>query len=257
MTVYLDMVMLLNFTVDLLLLLGTNRLAGYPSAYGRVLLASVLGGLYSGVCMLPGFYFLGNSFWRAVSLAAMSVIAFGWNGSTLRRGVLFALLSMALGGLALGLDSGSFVTLIAAAAALCGMCFLAFHGKFGGRQFVSVELCCRGKKCHLTALADTGNTLKDPITGTAVLVVGAEVGRMLLGLTEAQLRDPIVTMQTARIPGLRLIPYRAVGQASGMLLAARMDEVTINGKTAGRIVAFSPVKLGAGEGYEALAGGVL
>ena len=40
MAVYLDLVMLLNFLVDYLLLLGTNRLSGSPMTPGRCALAA-------------------------------------------------------------------------------------------------------------------------------------------------------------------------------------------------------------------------
>lgn len=62
MTVYVDAVMGLNFLVDLLLLVGTNRLAGHPSEPKRIIPAAALGGLYGGMCLVPGFRFLGNYF---------------------------------------------------------------------------------------------------------------------------------------------------------------------------------------------------
>ena len=77
MAVYLDLVMLLNFLVDYLLLLGTNRLSGSPMTPGRCALAAVLGSVYAGACLLPGFRFLGNFLWRCVSLGLMAVLAFG------------------------------------------------------------------------------------------------------------------------------------------------------------------------------------
>ena len=49
-TVYLDLVMLLNFLVDFLLLLGTNRLSGFPAAPGRCALAAVFGSVYAAGC---------------------------------------------------------------------------------------------------------------------------------------------------------------------------------------------------------------
>ena len=69
MTVYVDIVILLNFLVDLLLLLGTNRMAGFPLEVGRASAAAVLGGIYGGACLIPGFQFLGNFLWRSVSLS--------------------------------------------------------------------------------------------------------------------------------------------------------------------------------------------
>ena len=77
MAVYLDLVILLNFLVDFLLLLGTNRLSGFPSAPGRCALAAAFGRIYAGVCLLPGLRFLGNLLWRSVTMCLMAWIAFG------------------------------------------------------------------------------------------------------------------------------------------------------------------------------------
>lgn len=253
--VYLDLVMGLNFLVDFLLLLGANALSGYPASPGRAALAALVGGLYGGVCLLPGFSFLGSTLWRLVVLAVMAAIAFGLSRSALRRGVLFVLLSMALGGIALGLGNGGAGSLAAAAAGVAALCAVGFRGRAGTQNYVRVELEWDGKKRTLTALQDTGNTLRDPVTGQNVLVAGADVAWELLGLTEGQLRDPVASMVTAGIPGLRLIPYRAVGQSAGMLLAVKMDRVRVDGKEQGGIVAFAPQRMG-NEGFEALAGGV-
>lgn len=253
--VYLDLVMFLNFAVDFLLLLGTNSLAGFPMEPGRAAVAAVLGGIYGGACLLPGFRFLGGTLWRLVFLGLMAVIAFGWNRSAVRRGVLFVLLSMALGGIALGLGKGGMAALIGSAAGVCLLCVAGFHGKAGARKYTRVILTHGGRKTALTALCDTGNTLRDPISGESVLVVGAEVAQALLGLTQAQLASPIETMAAAPVPGLRLIPYRAVGQPGGMLLAMRLEEVRIGEQRGPTLVAFAPQSIG-NEGYQALAGGI-
>ena len=97
MQIYLDLVVILNFVVDFLLLLGTNRLSGFPAAARRAAAAAALGALYSGVCMLPRLRFLGGLVWRTVSLAGMAVIAFGWGKSAWKRSGVFVILSMALG----------------------------------------------------------------------------------------------------------------------------------------------------------------
>lgn len=254
--VYLDLVMALNFAVDLLLMIGANGLAGFPAAYGRCAAAAAVGGIYGGICLIPGFSFLGNALWRLIFLAGMSVIAFGWNRSALRRGALFVLLSMALGGIALGFDCGGWAALLGAAAAVALLCLVGFRGKAGVRRYIQAELVYGDKKKALTALCDTGNMLRDPVSGQSVLIVGADVAQDLLGLTNAQLAAPIETLASARIPGLRLIPYRAVGQPGGMLLAVKMDSVTIDGRNGGTVVAFAPHKLG-NDGYQALTGGVI
>ena len=173
--VYADVVMLLNFLVDLLLLVGTNCLAGYGAGWKRSTLAAAMGGVYAGLCVLPQLRFLGNMLWRLLSLGAMAVISFGWNRCTLRKGILFTLLSMALGGVALAIGRGGFAGLILSAGLLCSMCFLGFRGKAGQAEFVPVQIVRQGRTYRLTALRDTGNTLRDPVTGQQVLVVGADV----------------------------------------------------------------------------------
>lgn len=258
MTVYLDMVILLNFLVDLLLILGADRLAGYPLRMGRSLGAAALGGIYGGACLLPGFRFLGNTLWRLVSLGLMGLAAYGIGPGTVKRCVLFALLSMALGGIALGLGSGDFLTLVGAAAAVCGMCAVGFSGGAGGQRFVPVRLFHEGKCLDFLALHDTGNTLRDPVTGEAVLVAGPSVAKKLLGLTTDQLRSPVETVSTARIPGLRLIPYRAVGQDQGMLVALRIREAVVGKRKGSVLVAFTSEGLGEDQGtFEALVGGAI
>ena len=256
MTIYLDLVMLVNFLVDILLLIAADRLCGYPVKWGRIAASAGMGAVYAAACMLPGFRFLGSSFWRLVVLVLMSGVAYGWNKSMLRRSAIFVFLSMALGGIALGLGNGGVMALIAAAAAVCILCVVGFRGGVGRKEYVTVRLTYGGMTRELVALKDTGNALKDPITGQPVLVVGANVAAQMLGLTREQLLSPIETMTRSKIPGLRLIPYRSVGNPNGMMLAIRMERVCVGNREIGELVAFAPQILGAGE-FEALAGGVL
>ena len=100
MGVYPVLVMGLNFLIGLLLLAGTSRIAGFPVIWHRTILAAALGAAYAGGCLLPEFRFLGSGLWRCISLGLMSGIAFGISKSGLRRGVLFVLLSQAVGGTA-------------------------------------------------------------------------------------------------------------------------------------------------------------
>lgn len=257
MAVYLDLVILLNFLVDFLLLLGTNSLCGHPPGWKRAALAATAGGIYAGGCLLPGFHFLGNMLWRTVCLALMAWLAFGFSVSALRRGIVFVLLSMALGGIAVGLGGGGAVMLTAAAACVFLMCFLGFRGRIGAAHYVPVELSYRGKSMCLTALHDTGNTLRDPVTGKPVLVVSAEVAQQLLGVTQQQLRCPVNTMTDAFLPGLRLVPYRSVGESAGMLLALCLKEVKIGNWKGSSLVAFAPDRLSVSGEYQALTGGMV
>jgi len=255
MTVYIDLVMLLNFFVDFLLILGVNRFTGYSASAGRAALAAAIGGIYGGICLLPEFQFLGNTFWRLVSLLCVSAAAFGLNCGMIRRCALFVLLSMALGGIAMGIGNGGFGAVVCGAGLVVAQCAFSTRGKVRHKEYVPVEIRWQGRVQRLTALRDTGNELTDPVTGQRVLIAGADIAREMLGLSHQQLSQPVETLAQQPIAGLRLIPYRTVGQLSGMLLALRMDQVLIDGIKDNSLVAFSPVEIGKGEVYQALTGG--
>jgi len=192
-----------------------------------------------------------------VFLSLMAGIAFGWNRSALQRGAVFVLLSMALGGIAVGFGKGSFWMLVASSMGLWLLCRISFRGSLGQREYVPVELTWNGRKKSLIALRDTGNTLRDPLTGEQVLVAGADIGTEFLGLSDHQLRHPVETLASGLIPGMRLIPYTAVGQPGGMLLAVRFKAAKIGNTYGDPLVAFAPEVIGKGAVYQMLTGGAV
>ena len=249
---YLYGVMLLGSVVDLLLLLAANRLAGCPTPYSRCVAASLLGGLYTGICLVPQLQFLGNPLCRFVLLCGLGVLAFGVNVHCLRRTAIFLFLRMALEGAAAALGRGG-VPSLGVAVAVLGLCFLGFPKV--RQEMVEVELSRGDRHTTLLALRDTGNRLTDPVTGQSVLVADDRSAMTLLGLTRQQLQKPAETVASGVIPGLRLIPYRAVGQASGLLVAIRLDNVRIGKWKGSSLVAFAPEGLGGN--YRALTGGTV
>lgn len=252
---YLDLAIMLNVAVDFLLLMGTNTLAGFPPDWKRSLAAATLGGFYAGLCLLPVGRFLGGILWRAVFLGLMASIAFGWNRGSLKRIGIFVLLSMAMGGIALGFGQGRFGTVLLSGVCVWILCVAAFGGKVGGQEYLPVVLSYAGREAHVLALVDTGNTLRDPITGESVLVLSEEAAVRLTGLTRQQIASPLETLASRALPGLRLIPYRAVGR-SGMLLGMRLENVKIGSTCQSAVVAFDTGELGKGTMYQALTGGV-
>ena len=245
MVIYLDAFMGLNFLVDLCLLLGVNRLSGHPPGVKRAAAAAALGGGYAGMSMVPGFSFLANGLWRLVSLGLMGWTAFGADRSGWSRSMLFMLLSMALGGLALSLNTGG-TGLPICAGGLALLCRMGFRTR--GGDVIPGVVTYRGHTVRVLALRDTGNTLRDPITGETVTVLSPGVGKRL-GIPVEVLCDPAGAMQ----PGVRLIPARTVG-GGGLLAAVRCEAVMLGGKAAGTLVAFAREEFGNGE-YNALTGG--
>ena len=257
MRVFFTVVVLINFSVDLLLLLTVDHIRGQTTKTGRYCLAASVGGIYGGCCIFPGLAFLGYPIWRLVILAAIGVIAFGCRKSSVHGCALFVLLSMALGGIMQAMGDERISSLLLGAALLLGLCVFGFHGWVSHQELVEVELFAQGKKEKLLALRDTGNGLRDPVTGQQVLVADAQSARTLFGLDRQQLRCPIETVAAGIVPGLRLIPYRTVGQSAGMLVAIRLEHVRIGKWQGSTLVAFAPEGLGENQAYRALTGGMV
>ena len=244
----------LNFSVNLLLLTASAGLCGYPVRHIRTVAAAVLGGIYTVACLLPGFGFLGNPLWRTVSLIMISVIAYGYSRNALGRGLVFSFFSLVLGNAALGMSRQGVMGIVWICGALGMLCVLHFRGRLGSAVYLPVELHYGTRHVQLTALRDTGNTLKDPITGSQVLVVGADAAYRLTGLTLQQLRKPVESVDS--LPGLRLIPCHTV-TGNGFLLALRLHNVKIGKWQGSSLVAFAPEGLEPSGAYQALTGGMV
>lgn len=252
---YSFVVFALTWVVDLLLILGTNRLTGYPPGLWRAAPAALLSGVYGSICLIPAISFLENWYWLTIVLGIFFVIAFGLNRSALRRGGVWLLLKFALFGAATVFDTGSFGAAMAAVGALGLIYAWGMPVTEPGEKLIPVELRYGDRRWRLTALYDTGNTLRDPITGERVLVAGADMGNTLLGLTAGQLASPVETLASGLAPGMRLIPYRTVGQQGAMMLAMRLRDVQVGSWRGNALVAFAPESFGKQDGYQMLVGG--
>ena len=281
--VYVDSVFVLNALMDYLLVLCAARLAGIPLRRRRYLLAGLLGGAYAVAVFLPGLGFLSATPVKLAAGILLALAAYGGEAKLLRLTLLLFAVSCAMAGcvLALGLVAGGGVPMVngvfytdvdakvlltAAAAAylVLTVVFRAAAGKGVRGELVRAQVCLAGRTTAFTAFCDTGNALRDPVSGAPVLVVspgrldGAlprEVRSLLdRGALErpAELLEPM--MRAAPELRFRLIPYHAVGVAGGLLLAVRSDWTEVAGERyAGLPVAFSPTELGTG--YSALWGG--
>ena len=236
--------LILYFLVDILLLFGINYLLGEPPLTGRILLSALYDSICAACSLLPGLSFLRGAFLHILVSALVGLTAFGFSSSGVRKSLIFLLLHIALQ------NKGEGILLIA-----CGVIIIClfFLRKEAGELYVPVELCHNGRKLSLTALRDTGNCLRDPVTGKPVLIVDATIAEGLTGLSHLQLRSPMETMGT--LPGLRLIPYKTVG-GTGLLLALRLQNVKIGSWQGSSLVAFSPEIFSMEGMYQALTGGI-
>ena len=255
MIAYFGVIIALCFIVDLLLLLGSNRLSGYPINKIRIVIAAIVGGVYGGACLLPELYFLCGTPWRLVCMCIVGWIAFGWGDGSMRRVTIYILLEMAMNGIAAGIGGEGVWTLLFSAAAFIVLYVVGFQCGVRNASYIPIELNYCGKSVRVTALRDTGNTLLDPVTGRSVIIVGADIANELLGLSTEQLYSPIETVSSGCLPGLRLVPYRSIERTGGLLVAMWLQEVRIGTWRGSSLVAFAPVSIGTKGAYQALTGG--
>lgn len=275
MVVYLDLAFLVNGLADAAALYVTARLAGLAVNGKRLAAAGLLGGTYGAACAVPGLGFLTAFPTQLAAAAGLVRLGLGRREDFLRRLLLFFTISCGLAGAVLAggrvltergevLDTLDWRIFFLAG----GGCFLALSLVFrgGARHGAAGQLCrCgirrRGRSAELTALLDTGNTLTDGFSGRPVLTVywaaleglwTQEEGRTLARLEE----DGAVRCLEKLGKGFRLLPYRAVGVRSGLLLCFRAEQVILDGRRLeGVTVALSPTPVSDGGGYAALWGG--
>lgn len=237
----------LNFCVNGLLLAGTGCMTGRDTRLWRLLAAAALGAVHAAVCFHPDCRFLGALPWRVLILTVMALLAFGLDARAIGT---FLLVTLALGSAVREAGRGGWWQL---AATIAGIFWLT--NRAPRRRLIPVEIIGQGKTIHLHALYDTGNELRDPVTGESVLVIGSPEAKRLTGLTKKQLAEPLKTMEQMPLPGLRLVPFRAVGAEHGLLLAMRFRRVRVGRRRGDALVAFAPQSFGTE--YQALAGGTL
>lgn len=268
--VYIDSLFVLNFFLDYIALLLTGKVAGEPLRRLRIALGALLGGGYAVSLFWPGWPFLGHPVLRLAVGIFMVMAAYGASRRLLRITLLFFLVSAGMGGVvyalaylgwgvnvAQGVASPTIDLRLILLGGLLAYSVLSLVGKRLGRHGIGelrqVEISLRGKAVELTALADNGNTLTDPLSGQPVLVAEGERLAPLLP-PEADFHHPAECFPTLTTPRtFQLLPYRAVGISQGLLLAVKADRITVDGKeTKNRLVALSPTPVSDGGRYQAL-----
>lgn len=263
-TVYIDLYFLINFSMDLLCFFLTSRLLSHRFSVPRVLAASGLGGVYACASLFIG---LGGALGILLDLLACALMS---AAAVLKKGtfrqavgytVVYAAVSTVLGGFMTALfslfnriglsalmkgendgDSMS-VWLFALLAAISGVASLLggrFFRKKSSRRQGKVKIIVGEKSVLLTAMCDSGNLLREPISNKACIVVDKDAAASLF----SRKIDKISGKEAERI---RVIPTRTVN-GEGMLYALRADSVSLNmGKgwcEVDAFVAFGEIKNG-------------
>ncbi len=239
MALYADVYFILNFAADYLILLCAAFLSGVPASRMRIAAGALFGAAYALTAALRPHPFQSVPF-KLCAAAAMAVIAYGKAARLFRVLCVFLCVAAAIGGMMYAMELSSFTVtlpmLLIVLAASCSAVSLFFRNTVTtAAGSVTVEAWRGGRHVSFRALSDTGNRLRDPVSGEAVIV--AEYGGVLPlfegaeaeAVSALQSRGAVSVMEELASPAFRLIPYSSVG-GHGLLLAFSPDRLTVNGK---------------------------
>ena len=267
MTVYADLLFIVNLYIDALLLSAVRRFLRLPLTGKRLLLASVLGGVFGLSALLPALPGVVLFPLALLESLALCAAAFAPKPMTqlLKAVFLLFLFGAALSGLLTAaayflpihgilLANGavyfniSALTLILLTCVSYGVLY-GFDRLFRKKEpdvfFAKLTITRQGKTVTLPAKIDTGLTLTEPFSGTPAIVAD----RRALGV----ILPPNFGMQsTENAVSMRLIPFSSLG-ADGVLPAFRPDAASLSGISIECWVAVTDRTLSAGS-FQALVG---
>ncbi len=248
--VYADLSFIINYLIDASILWASARLCGARINWRRILGISFIGALYGILILFPACSFLYSFPIKVVF--SMLLVYFGHGSRSIReffKGMVgFYLLSFTAVGATLGLEQ-----YMASAEpgnnwkylmfSIVMLIILAWYIEKSWAQKLitsklkyNVTIKISGSDCTGQGFLDTGNSLRDPLTGKAVLVAEHE---SIIDCLPVELKSLIVDREItaeqilAIVEGsnlgnrLRIIPFSSVGNEGGFMLGVRADEVII------------------------------
>lgn len=259
MTIYVDVVLIENLIMNYIILLATGLILKTKLKHLRLIIASLLGAVYSIVAYINFLEIYSNFFLKILLSVIIVYIAF--NPQTMKKMwksiLIFYLTSFVFGGAAFALiyiirpqdiliKNGLFLgtyplkTVILAAIVAFIVIITAFtivKTKVTKKDmFCNIEIKLNGKILKTKALIDSGNMLKEPITNTPVVVIERSLLYEYLPKEILNHLDDIIGGDLEKIPEeirnqyisrLKLIPFSSLGKQNGMLIGIKPEYLKI------------------------------
>lgn len=253
-TVYVDLLFMINFSMDFLCFFLCAKILGIKLSLPRAIAASAVGGVYSDVALFIGVGRLQALLIDIFVCVLMCAIVFCKRGRNLSLPLyilVYVAISMALGGfmtaifnllnklelpLKAGSSDGISVWLFALLAAISAAITLVggrFFRSRAAQRFADVDISYGGRSVRLRAMTDSGNLLREPISGKPCIV--ADVSALEKILPQRIVRaarkgdiSAIGKLSAEDAKKVRVIPIRTAGGESA-LIAFRAESVTVDG----------------------------
>ena len=283
---YADTLFLSNLVMNLLALSLTGRVMHLKGKRIRLYLSSALGGVYSVSILFIEMGTVVSVALDVVMCAAMCLIAFkmekgGFHTFVMTSAVFFAA-SVAVGGLMTVMfdflnrielplvelnnnGDGVSVWLFAILAMISGVA-ATYSGrifkKLSGDTMMSIVIEYKGKRISTTGMTDTGNLLKEPMSGRYVILLDSSVSVSLLGERCAELAmagNITAIINEDRSHRVRLLPISTASGSSSLCAFVPDSLVLVNerGVRKDADALFAPLDLSLGVEWKALGCGAL
>ncbi|MBQ9985198.1 MAG: sigma-E processing peptidase SpoIIGA [Oscillospiraceae bacterium] len=277
-TIYPDVLFLINFIINYLILFATAQISALPLRRRRLLSGAFIGAVYGVAVFIPQLEVLTSFFVKLGISSLMLLAAFGFK-SHLKTLLLFFGISLIFAGavfIASLAGLGRFIEihngiyyihisalpLLSSTFAAYALLTLVFRrgAARAERKISKVSIFANGHSAELSALHDTGNSLRNPKDNTAVVIANYDCIRSLLSpsvqtLLDLTPKDAYPTLLDRLSPQgqFRLLPYKTVGVPFSLMLAFTPEKITVNGKVSeSTLVAISPFAISDGNAYNAL-----
>lgn len=256
MTIYVDIVLLENLCMNYIILFGTAYIMKIKVKHIRILLASLIGAVYAVLAYAGVFPIYANLITKIILSICMTYIAFNPKKlkGLIKELLLFYLVSFSLGGCAFallyivrpqdifmkdGVYIGTYPLKIALLGGITGFVITYIAIKIVKTRINKNEIIYKAvikieeQEQEINVLLDTGNMLKDPISGDSVIMV--EKNR-LYKIVPKELLDNMNKFLGGEFENkeileykkrIRFIPFTSVGKQNGMLLGIKADLVKI------------------------------
>jgi len=256
--IYAEYLFLENALTGGLILLLTEKITGIRCRKRFLILGSILCGLYSFILFwetlnpVPALLFK-----LGFSMAVVYIVFFPKKIGRFARIILvFYLVSFAMGGITIGMmyflgftgvtrNTSVYLGILGYFYVLFGclitwLIFSFFAGFIKDRlihekTFADVEIGLGGRSVVMRGMVDTGNFLRDPMTGKPVMIISAAAAKQLLPYEIVEVA--INAEKTQLIPDLligsqyasriRMIPFQSIGEERGYLVGIRPDSIRI------------------------------
>lgn len=259
MTIYIDVVLIENLIMNYIILFTTGLILKLKIQSIRILIASLLGAIYS-IIAYTGVLKIYSSFLLKIVLSVL-IVYIAFNPQNVRKMwkdlLIFYLTSFAFGGAAFALiyivkpqdiimKNGLFLgtyplkTVILGAVIAFAVIIAAFSivkSRISKKDmFCEIETKINNKIVRTRAMIDTGNMLKEPITNTPVVVVEhtllyecipKEILNNLENIIGGDFKKVPEQIKEKYISKLKLIPFSSLGKQNGMLLGIKPEYIKI------------------------------